>query len=213
MATSASSTNLQAPPPLLIVMGVTGTGKSTVGAQLAKRLPQPSVFIDGDDLHPAGSISKMASGTALTDQDRIPWLHAARRACLLRLGLGEEGDEESSQAKHVVLACSALTRTYRSILMGEENKKGGEFPPSHVGWVFLTAEESVLRERMQQRSHHFMPTHLLASQLALLEAPTRAEVGEKAFLIQVNVGKKAMSSPEAVTETVVQALRAWEDES
>ena len=124
-------------------MGVSGSGKSTVGAALADRLGLP--FVDGDALHPPANVEKMAAGIPLTDDDRWPWLELVGR----RLAEGE-----------VVVACSALKRSYRRAILAEA---------PDARFVHLTGSHELLDLRMQQRLDHFMPASLLESQLAALE--------------------------------------------
>jgi gluconokinase len=132
-------------------MGVSGSGKSTIGAALADRLGIP--FVDGDALHPLTNVERMAAGLPLRDEDRWPWLAAvgARLA---------EGD--------VVVACSALKRSYRDAILDEA--PGARF-------IHLTGSHELLDERMQQRLDHFMPPSLLESQLATLEPLAADEPG------------------------------------
>ena len=132
--------------PLVVVMGVSGSGKSTVGALLAEGLG--AKFTDGDDLHPAANVAKMAAGIPLDDADRWPWLAAVGRA------LAEAGPDG------LVVACSALKRVYRDAIRTEA-------PTAR--FVELDSSPAVLAERMAQRADHFMPPSLLASQLELLE--------------------------------------------
>jgi gluconokinase len=133
----------------IIVMGVSGSGKSTIGAALAEELRLP--FIDGDDLHPPANKQKMAAGVALSDSDREPWLDEIVK----RLSRGP-----------VVVACSALRRAYR-------NRLRRDCPDLRL--VYLFGSKQVLSERLQQRRHEFMPTSLLDSQLMTLEPPTADE--------------------------------------
>ncbi|HKU30817.1 MAG TPA: gluconokinase, GntK/IdnK-type, partial [Arthrobacter sp.] len=132
-------------PLHIVVMGVAGCGKSTVGAALAERLG--AEFLDGDALHPQANIDKMASGTPLNDDDRAPWL-------------AEIGRRFSASDVPLVIACSALKRTYRDLI------RSGD--PSVV-FVHLHGSREVLNERMNSRPGHFMPASLLDSQLATLE--------------------------------------------
>jgi carbohydrate kinase (thermoresistant glucokinase family) len=136
----------------VIVMGVSGCGKSTVGALLADSLG--AQFIEGDQFHPAENVSKMAAGQPLTDEDRYGWLHVLSNQLKLA---------HNSQ-RSVVMSCSALKESYRDILrMGAPN----------VWLVYLHASFDVLNERVTARSHQYMPASLLQSQLATLEPPTK----------------------------------------
>lgn len=137
-------------PRILIVMGVSGAGKTTVGEALAKRLGWQ--FIEGDDFHPAANVEKMAAGHPLTDADRAPWLAALRHRI-----------EEILRARgSAVIACSALKHSYRSVLAGDE---GGR----EIQFVHLDVSPEELKRRLVRRHGHFMPPELLASQLATLE--------------------------------------------
>lgn len=137
-----------------MVMGVSGSGKSTVGKLLAQKLHLH--FIDADDHHLAPSIAKMASGVPLTDQDRMEWLRKLNRL----LKQAEKTDQE------VVMACSALKDYYRQIL------QDGLAAPLKI--VFLHSDEEVLKQRLSGRTGHFMPQTLLASQVQTLEVPKDA---------------------------------------
>lgn len=134
------------PSPLVVVMGVSGSGKSTVGELVAERLGIP--FADADDLHPESNVAKMSSGLPLTDEDRWPWLAA----------VGDALAEAS--ATGLVMACSALRRAYRDAIL--ERAPGAVF-------VLLHGSRELLAERIGGREGHFMPTTLLDSQLATLE--------------------------------------------
>ncbi|THK37751.1 gluconokinase [Ensifer sp. MPMI2T] len=136
-------------PGSIIVMGVSGSGKSSVGERIAKAYGYP--FIEGDALHPPENIKKMSEGIALTDDDRWPWLAA----------IGRKLAESSDPA---VVACSALKLSYRQKLR--------ESAPAAVAFIHLHGSEAVLAERMQHRTGHFMPQSLLKTQLATLEDPT-----------------------------------------
>jgi carbohydrate kinase (thermoresistant glucokinase family) len=134
---------------VIIVMGVSGCGKSTIGQLLADRLGYP--FLDADELHPPGNVAKMAAGTPLTDADRQPWLE------LLNAKLRGQGD--------AVLACSALKESYRQIL-----SKG----LADCRFVHLHGSMELIRARLDKRQHRFMPASLLESQFATLEPPAGA---------------------------------------
>ncbi|MGH9474955.1 MAG: gluconokinase [Terriglobales bacterium] len=134
---------------LYILMGVAGSGKTTAGRALAAALG--CAFLEGDSLHPAANIEKMAHGIALDDADRAPWLAAIRRR--LERAAQSGGD--------LVVACSALKQRYRDQL-------DAGLP---VRWIYLRAAAAVLRRRLEQRQGHYMKATLLASQLADLEEP------------------------------------------
>jgi gluconokinase len=134
--------------PLLVLMGVSGSGKSTVGALLAERLGSP--FLEGDALHPAANVRKMREGVPLTDIDRRDWLAAVAH----RL------EDAARAGRGLVVACSALKRAYRDTL--RERAPG-------VLFVHLSGSRATLEERLARRHGHFMPPSLLDSQLATLE--------------------------------------------
>ena len=138
--------------PILIVMGVAGTGKSTVAGLLAERLKWE--FQEGDALHPQANVAKMSSGIPLTDEDRWPWLDAIAAWIKDKTQRGEPG----------ILTCSALKRSYRDRLRGP-----------NVIFVFLNGSREVIAARMASRADHFMPPALLDSQFAALEPPTADE--------------------------------------
>jgi|SRR5712671_7877685 len=140
---------------LYVIMGVSGSGKSLIGAMLATALDV--AFVEGDDLHPADNVNRMAEGTPLTDDDRRGWLAAI--AVRLR--------EAHHARRGLVVSCSALKRSYRDIL-----RSGGD---SDVHFVYLAGSRALLAERMAQRRGHFMPASLLESQLATLEEPSPDE--------------------------------------
>jgi len=135
---------------IVIVMGVSGSGKSTVGALLAQRLGWR--FYEGDDFHPPANIDKMAAGVALTDEDRYPWLTRLKGVM----------DECRLIGADAVLACSALRSRYRRYLV--------DGAPD-VRFVYLRGDEKTLRSRLAMRSGHYMRAGMLASQLATLEEP------------------------------------------
>ena len=141
-------------PVVLVVMGVSGSGKSTVGTLLAERLGWS--FEEGDSLHPLANVEKMSAGIPLTDDDRWPWLAKVADWVDGQLDAGKSG----------VIACSALKRSYRALI----NRRG-----SGVEFVYLAVGKSELQDRVSHRPAHFMPASLLESQLAALEPPTDAE--------------------------------------
>ncbi|MHA7172326.1 gluconokinase [Arthrobacter monumenti] len=138
----------------VIVMGVSGSGKTTIGEQLAAELGLG--FIDGDALHPAANVEKMAAGTPLNDGDRQPWLARIGQTLADAPGAG------------MVIACSALKQSYRQTIL---EASAGTF------FVHLDGSEETLTARMNQRSGHFMPPGLLESQLATLEPLAAGEPG------------------------------------
>ena len=137
----------------ILVMGVSGCGKSTVGRLLAERLE--GCFIEGDELHPESNIARMSAGIPLTDEDRRPWLD--RIAC--------EAMNKGASGRPVVIACSALKAAYRDQLRG--------FLPDLVV-VYLKGSPEQISRRLDTRSGHFMPPALLESQFADLEEPVKA---------------------------------------
>jgi gluconokinase len=141
-------------PVIIVVMGVSGSGKSTVAALLAAALG--CQFQEGDDLHPPENVQKMQRGTPLTDADRMPWLRK----------VAEEIDGWRARGKCGVLTCSALKRSYRDIIIGDRRD---------VVLVYLKGSRELIHQRMAARHGHFMPVALLDSQFATLEEPTPDE--------------------------------------
>jgi len=137
-------------PCALIVMGVSGSGKSTIAARLAGRLSW--TFEDGDRFHPASNVAKMSAGQPLTDEDRWPWLQA----------IADEIDRVCAAGGHVVIACSALKRTYRDVLVHGRRD---------IRIVFLAGIQPLIADRLARRKGHFMPPGLLDSQFRTLEPP------------------------------------------
>jgi gluconokinase len=137
-------------PRALIVMGVAGSGKSTIAENLAKRLGW--TYEDGDRFHPASNVAKMSAGHPLTDEDRWPWLQA----------IADEIDRVCKAGEHVVMACSALKRSYRDVLVHGRRD---------VRIVYLNGTQELIAGRLAQRKGHFMPPGLLASQFKTLEPP------------------------------------------
>jgi gluconokinase len=176
---SPRSIPISALPPL-VVMGVTSSGKSTVGMAVAEALHIP--FVDGDDLHPASNKAKMAAGIPLDDTDRLPWLRV----------IGEYLAAEIEAGQPTVVACSALKRSYRDLLR--------HLVPSLV-FVHLTGTAEVIRGRMLARTHEFMPTALLNSQLATLEP---IESDERAILVDIT------ASPAELVREVQRRLSEFE---
>lgn len=142
------------PPQVLVMMGVSGSGKTSVAKALDGLLHWP--FQEGDDLHPPANVEKMRSGHALTDEDRAPWLRAVAAWIEARRQAGEPG----------VITCSALRRSYRDAVTGGH-------PGVRV--VYLKADRALIAERLGRRQHHYMPATLLESQLATLEEPSPDE--------------------------------------
>src|SRR6202012_3554777 len=140
---------------LIVVMGVAGSGKTTIASALAERLGVP--FVEGDSLHPAANVKKMASGQPLTDEDRWPWLRA----------IGERMEVERATGHGVVVDCSALKRYYRDCLRSEVHGK--------MHFILLDGSRQLISDRMKKRKGHFMPPALLDSQFATLEPPTPDE--------------------------------------
>jgi gluconokinase len=137
-------------PAVMIVMGVSGSGKSTVGALLARRLHWE--FEDADWLHPASNVDKMHNGIPLTDDDRRPWLEAVAAWI----------DNTRRSREHAVVACSALKRRYRDVLIGSR---------ADVRLIYLKGQETLIARRIATRHEHFMPRGLLHSQFEALEEP------------------------------------------
>jgi gluconokinase len=141
-------------PCALIVMGVSGSGKSSIAAALADRLGWS--FEDGDRFHPASNVAKMHAGHPLTDEDRWPWLRA----------IADEIERVCKASGHVVIACSALKRAYRDVLLRGRDD---------VRFVFLDGSQALIANRLAQRKGHFMPPGLLDSQFKTLEPPQADE--------------------------------------
>jgi gluconokinase len=166
------------PPTTVVVMGVSGSGKSTVAAGLAERLGWESA--EGDEFHPAANVEKMRNGTPLDDDDRWPWLRT------LAAWIGEH----EQTGKSAVVTCSALKRSYRDLL------RDGH--PS-VWFAHVTADADLLRERVGGRTGHYMPSSLLESQLATLQPLQDDEPGASI---------SGAGAPEEVVKALLTALKA-----
>lgn len=139
-------------PRAVIVMGVSGSGKTSIAAGIAEKLGIS--FIEGDSLHPSANVEKMSKGIPLTDEDRMPWLDT----------IGADIAAALSKSVGIVVSCSALKRTYRDRL---RSAAGGQ-----LYFIYLEGSRKLLTSRMGARKGHFMPPSLLESQLATLEVPT-----------------------------------------
>ena len=164
-------------PCALIVMGVSGSGKSTIAARLAERLNW--VYEDGDRFHPPGNVAKMSAGQPLTDEDRWPWLRA----------IANEIDRVCQAGGRVVIASSALKRAYRDLLIHGRDD---------VRIVFLSGTQPLIADRLAQRKDHFMPPGLLDSQFATLEPP---DADENPITVSID------ASVETIVDDIVRQLR------
>lgn len=163
-------------PRALVVMGVSGSGKSTIADHLARRLGW--AYEDGDRFHPASNVAKMSAGHPLTDEDRWPWLQA----------IADEIDRLAASGERAVIACSALKRAYRDILVhGRED----------VRIVFLDGTRDLIAARLAARKGHFMPSGLLTSQFATLERPG---ADERPIIVSID------APVEAIVDDIVNQL-------
>ena len=158
---------------LVVVMGVSGCGKSTVGRVLARRLS--AEFLEGDELHPPRNVERMAAGIALTDNDRRDWL----------LEIAQQIADARASRHALVVSCSALRRGYRDMLRAAA---------SDLPFVHIRADAALLEERLRARKDHYMPASLLASQLQTLEPPGP---GERAVTFDATL------APEQIAEQAV----------
>jgi gluconokinase len=161
---------------VLVVMGVSGSGKSTIAAMLAHRLQW--IYEDGDWLHPQSNVEKMHHGEPLNDQDRWPWLHA----------IADWIDNTRRNGERGIVACSALKRAYRDILIGSRRD---------VRLVYLQGDQDLIGRRIAARADHFMPPELLDSQFAALEEP---QPDERPIVVSV------APHPREIVETIVKKL-------
>lgn len=163
-------------PTVVVVMGVSGSGKTTVATLLAAALGWS--YVEGDDLHPPANVEKMHGGTPLTDEDRLPWLRK----------IAEVIDEWRAKGQSGVLTCSALKRAYRDIIVGDRHD---------VRLVYLEGSRELIGRRMAARHEHFMPVALLDSQFATLQPP-----GEDEHPVTVSVGGR----PEEIVTAIIHEL-------
>jgi carbohydrate kinase (thermoresistant glucokinase family) len=161
-------------PRIIILMGVSGSGKTTIGERVAERLGV--AFTEGDDFHPPANVEKMRGGAPLTDEDRWPWLKA----------LAVDLRKKAEISGHAVAACSALKHAYRTFLADEAGEP--------VFFVYLDVSRAELERRVGKRRHKYMPASLLDSQLATLE-PLVA--GERGAVVDGN-GSKENSALQAL---------------
>jgi len=168
------------PPPAIVVMGVSGSGKTSIGEGLAAHLGMP--LLEGDQFHPKANIDKMSSGTPLTDDDRWPWLDAIATAM-------------RDAPDGVIVTCSALRRVYRDRLRERAGRQ--------VLFVFLDGSKETIAARLANRKGHFMPPSLLASQFATLEPPGADEPG----IVRVSIDPSVEAVVAAAIDGIAAARR------
>jgi carbohydrate kinase (thermoresistant glucokinase family) len=161
---------------IVVMMGVSGCGKTTIAMKLAERLGWQ--MLEGDKLHPPANVAKMSAGTPLDDKDRWPWLRAIAGAI----------DDWRASGVSGVVACSALKRAYRDILIGSR---------ADVVLVYLQGSHDLIAARMAARHGHFMPAGLLDSQFATLEEPGEAE---RPIVVSI------APAPDAIVEAIIEEL-------
>jgi len=159
---------------IIILMGVSGSGKTTIGSLLARELNWP--FYDGDDFHPQVNIEKMKRGVALTDDDREPWLNSIRQLI----------DRLILEGKSAVIACSALKKSYRDILVAGHTE---------VRFVFLKGDYKLIKARLENRPKHFFEKRLLKNQFEELEEPINA--------LSVNINQELAGIVKAIKKGLV----------
>jgi gluconokinase len=160
----------------LVVMGPSGVGKTTTARLLAERLGWP--YVEGDSLHPQANVAKMAAGTPLTDDDRLPWLQL----------IADHLSKQANAGRSTVVTCSALKRAYRDILRTTDGD---------VLFIELRLPPEIVAERMEKRRGHFMPTSLLQTQLDTLEPLEADEPG---------IRHDAVGSPNQVVDSILNRL-------
>jgi len=164
-------------PCALVVMGVSGSGKSTVADALAKKLSW--IYEDGDRFHPPSNVAKMSAGHPLTDEDRWPWLQA----------IADEIERVCKAGGRAVIACSALKRGYRDVLVHGR---------TDVRIIFLDGDKELIAGRLAQRQGHFMPPGLLESQFKTLEPP---DAGENPVTVSID------ASVDAIVDDIIRQLQ------
>jgi gluconokinase len=162
------------PSQSIVVMGVSGSGKTTIGVLLADRIA--AQFLDGDDLHPEGNVLRMAAGYPLSDDERIPWLHI----------VGKRLQKARTEGSGLVMACSALKHSYREILR--------KYDPDTF-FLFLDGSSELVQKRVSSRNHEFMPASLIESQFKILEPLGPGENG-----MRVDIAM----TPQAAIEHILQ---------
>jgi len=162
---------------ILVIMGVSGSGKTTIAKGLAEKLGWQ--FQEGDALHPQSNVEKMKGGTPLTDEDRLPWLHK----------IAEKIDEWRASGVSGVITCSALKHSYRDIIVGDR---------PDVVLVYPKGSEALIAGRMAKRHGHFMPASLLHSQFTVLEEPSP---DENAITVDID------RTPDEIEDEIVRRLQ------